>query len=483
MSARPAPEAEVVCRHTPDGLCISVSESALAVLGRAPSELLGRSIDELARRRDAPAVRAIFRRASAGSGPARVAYRARRGGGWEWLETSAYRVSDDCGRPVEILSVTRPAAADAEEPGDTSLRALGQMAGGIAHDLNQALGLVVGHADIALQLLGRPEPDLPRVHEAVEAIVAAGRQGADTVSRLLSFARSRESGEPRRVDLAEMARDVAGLTSPRWKDTPQSEGRPIDLTVEAEDGAVVMGWASSLRELLTNLIFNAVDALPTGGRIAIRVRRRGRDVELAVADTGIGMPPRVRARVFEPFFSTKGAHGTGLGLSQAYAIARRHGGRVAVNSAPGRGTTLVVTLPAAPAGDHPSAESEPVAAPVRPLRILVVDDEERMTRMASLLLAADGHAVEAVTTGEDALAHLAEQEVDAVITDLSLGRGMNGWAVAERARALRPSARILLATGWGGAIDPAEARALGVDAVVAKPYRLADLRRALSPPA
>ena len=472
--------AEVVCRHAPDGRCIAASDSAPALFGRAPAELVGHAFAELARRSDAPALRALFRRAAAGEAPARATYRAGRGGPVGWLETTAHRVGDEGGRAVELLSVTRAVPADADDRGDWSLRALGQMAGGIAHDLTQALGLAVGHADIALQLLDRPHPDVARVRESVEAVVAAGRQGADTVSRLLSFARSRESGEPRRVDLGDLARDVAGLTSPRWKDTPQSEGRPIDLVVEAEDGAVVMGWASSLRELLTNLVFNAVDALPTGGRITIRVRRRGREVELAVADTGTGMPPRVRARVFEPFFSTKGAHGTGLGLSQAYAIARRHGGRIAVSSALGRGTTLVVTLPAAPEGDPAGAEAEQPPAPPRPLRVVVVDDEERMTRMAALMLAADGHSVEPFAAGEDALAYLADHAVDAVITDLSLGRGMNGWAVAERVRALRPGVRIVLATGWGGAIDTVEARALGVDAVVAKPYRLADLRRALT---
>ena len=279
--------------------------------------------------------------------------------------------------------------------------------------------------------------------------------------------------------MGELLREVAKLTAPSWRDAAQAQGRPISLHVEVERDLAVNGWPESLREACTNLVLNAVDALPNGGAIRLVGRRKGARVVVEVIDTGVGMTPEVRARLFEPFFSTKGERGTGLGLPMVFGIVERHGGEIAVESAPGQGATFRLLLPAA----TPTASAAPApAAPggARPLRVLAVDDEPALGRMAALMLAPDGHNVVVATSGEEALERLAAESFDLVISDVGMGAGMNGWELAEQVRTHYPGVRFALATGWGAQIDPEEARALGICAVLPKPYHLADMRRLVS---
>jgi signal transduction histidine kinase/ActR/RegA family two-component response regulator len=359
------------------------------------------------------------------------------------------------------------------------LRALGQMASGVAHDLNQYLGLVSGHGELALLALDEPTADLTRLRESLGIIVQAAFDGADAVRRLQAFARSRPEGPPQPVDVAELLREVAKLTAPRWRDAAQQEGRPIALHVETEGDSIVEGWAESLREAFTNLVFNAVDALPAGGTIWLVSTRRNGEVQVIVADDGVGMSPEVQTRVFEPFFTTKGDRGSGLGLSLVYTTVERHHGRISIDSAPGRGTAFRIVFPSA-GGAPPLLPATHRATPPRRLRILAVDDDPALASMLALMLQSDGHEVLVASSGEEALRALSEHPVDIVLSDLGLGAGMNGWELADEARQRFPSVRIALATGWGAEIDEAEARRRGVDAILPKPYRLADLRTVLA---
>ena len=354
------------------------------------------------------------------------------------------------------------------------LRALGQMASGAAHDLNQYLALVAGYSDIALRALDQPAHDAASVREPLRLIAQAAMDGAETVKRLLAFARPHDNTPPARVDVGALLDDVAKLTAPHWRDAAQAQGRPIALHVECDPNLFVEGWPESLREALTNLVFNAVDALPEGGTIRLAARAAGRDVVLETADSGVGMSAEVQARIFEPFFTTKGDRGTGLGLAMVFGIVERHGGQIAVQSAPGQGTTVRLTLPAGGAGSV--VPNEPTERS-RPLRVLAVDDEPAITRMVSFMLEPDGHTVVTASSGEEALARLAAEPFDLVLSDVAMGSGMNGWDLAARVQQRRPGLPFALATGWGAQIDSAQARANGVSAVIAKPYRLGDLRR------
>jgi PAS domain S-box-containing protein len=359
------------------------------------------------------------------------------------------------------------------------LRSLGQLAGGVAHDLNQYLGLVVGYGDLATQAL-RDEIDLESARDSVATMVRAAVDGAEAVRRLLLFARPSADGPPTHVEMEEVLREVAKLTAPRWRDAAQQQGRRIAVSLEVENGDLAVdGWASDLREAFANLVLNAVDALPEGGTIRLGVRLVGNEVIATVEDDGIGMSAETRERLFEPFFSTKGEGGSGLGLAIVFGIVERHNGTITVESTPGHGTVFRLAFPSAASTSQAGrAMDDPDVT--RELRILVVDDEPALVTMLARLLGSDGHDVKIATSGEEALAILASRPTDVVISDLSMGAGMNGWELAEAVRVLPNRPHFILTTGWGAEIEPEEAEARGVMAVVSKPYRLPDLRKILN---
>ena len=298
------------------------------------------------------------------------------------------------------------------------------------------------------------------------------KQGAsaDQVTHGAACIPQMEEGEAEPVNLEAMLHEVARLTSPRWRDGAQVEGRPISMHVDAEPNVLVVGWTAGLRHALTNLVFNAVDALPGGGTIHLSVRRQNDEVVVEVADSGLGMSPDVQARIFEPFFTTKGNRGTGLGLAQVFGIVERHAGRLEVHSAPEQGTTVRIYLPGVTAAAPAIARViEPVAT--RKLRILAVDDEPLIGKMVARLVRTDGHVVVTATSGEGALERLREGVFDVVLSDVGMGAGMNGWELAAHVQRQWPHLGFVLATGWGAQIELADARRKGVDAVLAKPYR------------
>ncbi len=357
------------------------------------------------------------------------------------------------------------------------LRVLGQLAGGVAHDLNQSLTLIAGHADLALDLAHASGPDL---RQSLEAIVRAVMDSADSVTRLLMFARTRSEKPPQRVSVGDLLRDVAVLTAPRWRDTAQREGRIIDMMVQIDDPALAV-WAQpeALRETLTNLVFNAIDALPDGGSIRLEARHEAEKLEITVTDDGVGMPEEVRAQVFEPFFTTKGERGTGLGLAMVFGIIDQHRGTITVESAPGVGTTFRISLPLSEATASVPAPPEARAGLPTPRRILAVDDQPSVLTLLAQILRTNGHTVVTAASGEDALIALGRERFDLVISDLGLGAGMTGWGIAAHVRWAYPTTVFILASGWGADIDPDEARARGVHGVLAKPYRPRTLHAAI----
>lgn len=469
-----------------------VSPQAETILGY-PSTDWTSGVDVLARcmqPEDRERVRAFLAGVAAGrpSIPFEVRARSATGRGL-WLRIEAVAHTDAAGRVTHlrgmISDVTDERDRDERATRGEKLRALGQLSSGVAHDLNQSLALIAGYGELLQQTLDDEPVAIERVREMTEVMVRAASDGGETVRRMLTFVQTPKDEVDALVDLTNVIHEVVRLTAPRWRDASQAEGRPIELTVEIEGEVTVKGSAASLREALTNLVLNAVDALPTGGTIALMAEAQGSRATVKVIDNGIGMTDDVRARVFEPFFTTKGDRGTGLGLPTVFGIVEAHGGDLSVWSEPGHGTTFVLTFPLAGLAEEPLPPPEPAQPAPDPgqqpsLRCLVVDDEPRLARMLATMLRRLGHQAETAVSGEEALEILAVQAIDLLLTDVGMGPSMNGWELAERALQLRPGLPVILATGWGASIDLDEARAQGVIAVLSKPYRQADLEHVLA---
>jgi PAS domain S-box-containing protein len=404
---------------------------------------------------------------------------------WLMIRGRVYR--DTQGRPLRMTGIAMDVTERKE--GEAALhtlargerlRALGEMASGIAHDLNQKLTLIAGFSDMARQELAQAAPDTSRLREMVDISARAALEGGQSLKGLLSFVRTQHlMAEAEEFDVGELLHGVARLTAPHWRDAAQAEGRSINVEVNSDPGCAIRGSPGALREAFTNLIFNAVDALPQGGSIFLHARRGDEHAIVEVRDTGTGIPPELQARIFDPFFTTKGERGTGLGLPQVMAIVERHGGTLDVASRPGEGTTFRMTFPAAnpPAeATRPTTERGAGSGVARLIRILVVEDEQQLARMAALVLAQRGHHVKTAESYEEAVQHLDQEPVELVISDLGLGAGKNGWDLAATVRERWPQARFVLVTGWGAAIDPRDAAERGVHEVIAKPYRIAELR-------
>ena len=354
-----------------------------------------------------------------------------------------------------------------------TLRALGGLAGGAAHHLNNLLTIVVGR----IQLLRRGAVD-ERAVRALAIVERAAKDGAEVVRRLQQFAGMRRAMPPRAVAVDDVVRDVLEMTRGRWQEGARAQG--VEIQVETRLGGVppVAGDPAALRALLTNLVLNAVDALPHGGRITVETRVDGAAVVLAVGDTGVGMSDEVRRRAHEPFFTTKGVKATGLGLSVAYGIARRHGGELTIASAEGGGTAVVVRLP--PAAGIRAPASTPAPARRGPLRILLVDDEDEVRHALGEMLASEGHTVVMAGSGADALRRLeADDAIDVLLTDLVMP-GMTGWELADAVKARHARLAVGVLTGWGDLPDTGAASRGAVDFVLAKPITLEILADALA---
>ena len=364
------------------------------------------------------------------------------------------------------------------------LRALGQMASGIAHDINNALS----PAALYVQMLLERDPTLSSDAKGYLAIVQRAIDDvAQTVARMREFSRRRE---PQlllaALDLNRVIQQVIELTRARWNTMPQERGMVIQLQTDlAADLPPVAGLESEIRDAGTNLILNAVDAMPHGGILTLRTRAVAPDrVQVEVADTGVGMDETTRARCLEPFFTTKGERGTGLGLAMVYGMVERHNGELQIDSEPGQGTRVRLQFPAAVSTDAVGEGTFRTPAPAQALRILFVDDDPIMLKSLSDTLGQDGHSVVLADGGQRAIdtfrAALARGEhFDAVITDLGMPH-VDGRTVAAAIKAAAPRVPVVMLTGWGHRLLAENDTPPCVDRVLSKPPRLAALRLALA---
>ena len=364
------------------------------------------------------------------------------------------------------------------------LRALGEMASGIAHDINNAISPVSLYAELLLesepQLTEAGRSRLATIRRAIEDV-------AGTIERMREFYRPREEArEFAKLDFKSAIEHVLELTEPRWRALPQSRGIVIELRKELAPALPeVMGDSVELRDALTNLVFNAVDAMPEGGTLTLRTREvtvGGRPtVQVEVSDTGTGMDEETRRRCIEPFFTTKGQRGTGLGLASVYGMLQRHDAVLEIDSAPGRGTTMRMVFQVATDIAEISG-SFAVPRMMRKLRILVIDDDPILIRSVSDVLEAEGHLVEAASGGQAGIdafaAALGQRPFALVITDLGMPR-IDGRKVAAAIKGLSPGTPVILLTGWGQRLLDEKDIPPNVDRVLSKPPRLAQLRAAL----
>ena len=369
------------------------------------------------------------------------------------------------------------------------LSALGELASGVAHDFNNTLAGILGRAQL-LQRTSDPE----KLKRGLDIIIKTAEDGAKTVKRIQDFARQRRDHDFELVSIDQILLDASEITRPRWKNCAEASNIHITLDLHIGSNAMVMGDDSELREVLVNMVFNAVDAMPEGGTLSLTSRTVGEQVIVEVVDSGVGMYPEVRSKIFDPFFTTKGKAGLGLGLAVSFGIIRRHGGHIDVESQYGKGTEFRITLPVAKIAEKsvtPAAvasvleETDDVfpEPPRRSLtRLLVVDDEDFVRDLLGEILEGEHCEVQLAESGSEALSLFRENEFDAVFTDVGMP-GMSGWELAREIRLINQRIPIAVITGWGEAVGSHEKKAAGVDWIVAKPFtadRIAELVRDIS---
>ncbi len=362
------------------------------------------------------------------------------------------------------------------------LRAIGEMASGIAHDFNNLLATIVGQTELL-----HPDEQSPATRQSIATIRQAALDGARMVRNMQDYARAHQERSSTSANLPATVRAAVELARPRWAGAAVRGGGEIEVRLDLgrpdREGPYVAMDPAELREVLLNLLFNAADAMPHGGRMEIRTRTQQHGwAELVVRDTGHGMEDAVRERIFEPFFTTKGARGSGLGLAVTYSILTRLGGNIRVDSTIGQGTTFTLRIPLAEgwrteaAEDGPVGVAGPASRRLAGRRVLVVDDEAGLVAVVRQLLERSGARVQTAIGGRAALAVVRDPSArfDAVLTDLDMP-DVDGWAVVAAVKARFPTCPVVMLTGWAGEISPDEFKRRGIDAVLAKPSRRAEL--------
>jgi PAS domain S-box-containing protein len=363
-----------------------------------------------------------------------------------------------------------------------NLRALGQMASGIAHDFNNALASILGFTELLLQ---HPQTitDTEKTYRYLQLIHTSANDAANVVNRLREFYRPRDTGEVfANIDLNQIIQQAISLTQPRWKTQAEATGIAIKIETDLNLCPPITGNAAELREAFTNIILNAVDAMPNGGTIMIHTRATALEADVEIVDTGVGMTEEVLQHCLDPFFSTKGASGSGLGLSMVYGILQRHGGNINFASKPGEGTQCTIRFPVKTEIETsftPSMDKPLDTTSLSPQHILVVDDESHVRNVISAFLATDNHTLEAFEKAEDAIEKSRTQKFQAAIIDRAMP-GMSGDQLALALKSIAPQLPVIMLTGFGNLMNEVGERPPGVDMVLSKPISIHQLREALA---
>ncbi len=370
-------------------------------------------------------------------------------------------------KTLEELQRTRREALRLEK-----LQALGQMASGVAHDFNNILTPIIGYAEMLLKKKDVFK-DEKRATKYVRIIKRAGMDGAAIIKRMKEFYRMHEEACPEMISAVKIMMEVVELTRPRWETQAAVRGVFIKMNTDLKPVSPIHGTKHEVREVLMNLVFNAIDAMPEGGEITLGTASDNGLVVLSVGDTGEGMDKDTRDNCLRPFFSTKGKDGTGLGLAMAAGIAESHAGAIEIESEPGEGTTIFLKFPAArTTGQH---EADEVPSVEHTLSILAVDDDERCLETLALLLREDGHTVDTATDPEAGLRMALEGSYDLVIADRAMP-GMSGDQLIRKLKEKDVKSTMFLCTGSN---DIIESDGDGKETVLRKPLTTQMLRLAV----
>ena len=419
-----------------------------------------------------------------------------------WISENAVPVRDELGCVVSyggfVIDISERRAANAEldrTRGDLQasrkelravqtqateserLRALGAMVSGIAHDFNNSLWMILGYSEL-LQQLCRTKPVPPEFSEFVDTIVNASLEAVETITRLSDFQRPADlPGGRGLLSVNDILDKAVGFTRPSWETEALGRGTPVEVVFDLGAVEELLGSAADLCEMFTHLILNAVDAMPQGGTITIQTRMIAEQIQVSVADTGVGMSADVRRRCLEPFYTTKGGRSSGVGLAIVYCTLERHGGTMTIETAPGRGARFIFTFPTG----HlcPLVEEPTPPRSARTLRILAVDDHPVQTELIARALGGDWHVVATASNGRDAIERFDSEHFDLVITDKAMP-GMSGDQLAAAIKAREPGTPVIMLTGLRRSSDEADDLSEFVDLLVAKPASLKDLRAAIA---
>jgi PAS domain S-box-containing protein len=448
-----------------------------SAVGFKPEELIGRHFTEIIHVGDRQIARDRFRDALSGETQSYEArFHTREGEIRFALIDNAPLVTE--GSSTGVLCIARDITEQKQERQRVAqadkLRALGQLASGVAHDFNNALAAILGRA----QLMGQTVRDDSQIRN-LQIIQTAAEDAANTVRRIQTFARQSQAQEFEPHEINQLLRDAVEITRTRWENEARSRGVHIEVLLNASSRCFAFCNASELREVFVNLIVNAVDAMPHGGSITISCDRINDRVQLRFTDTGSGMGDDVRERIFEPFYTTKGLQGTGLGLAVSYGIIERHKGTIIVESDLGQGTTFKIDLPAPEAAI--ALPQKKMAGPAsESLNVLVVDDEEFVRETLGEMLEALNHNVVAADSGPAALEKLrSDTRFDIVFSDLSMP-DMDGWEFAREVRRRLPDISIVLVTGYGAGIPQPVNDPELVDAIIGKPFDFSQISEAIT---
>lgn len=380
------------------------------------------------------------------------------------------RVNEDLKKAYEKLHESQAMLIHGEK-----MKAIGDLASGVAHDFNNLLGVIVGRAQL-LQLRSTDQ----KMKNDLSIILKAAMDGAETVKRLQDFAKKKVEDNASAIDVNLIIEDTIVLTQTKWKDFAQQRGVKIAIHKEFDKLPIVFGSGSELREILTNLILNAVDAMPKGGTITIRTKNLDRLYSIEVEDTGTGIPKESLSKIFTPFFSTKGDKGTGLGLSMVKMLVTKRQGDIKVTSEIGIGTKFTITFPKVNIENADSKPQNDISnssnwqTEEAQLTVLIIDDEEEIRILLAEILREANYKVVLAKNGREGIDKFKQGKIDIVFTDLGMPE-INGWQVAKEIKEINPITPVILISGWGRDLKDQDITNTGVDFLAAKPFHIDEI--------